>query len=474
MVSVIKAQHAKLTPSRLQQLRANLGRLHRHTGGKLLLATGCSGTDLIFKVVADLVSIWCSFFGLVFEVVHLFSCDHGPLQQEFIKAHWEPQALFNSLEEVGSSSMAFDVLSGELKPVPSAFLWATGIECDTLSGLNRSRRVGDSVIEKGEGKTGTSATYCMRYVETRRPPVLLFECVKNLGSSSKAGPSTVGKQSDLDFLIELANKSGYIMLPASIQATDYGFPSSRPRFYVLGVLCRGSDETFSQLPQAIPDQLPPAVSEFDFPFWWHDMQNCLEDLKCDPLPVSRFFLPLGDIRRLKSCKFPQFGSIDKPRSGRTHKGDVQWETDHLTKYQEAKLPWPPTFSVPFASKTSHLSERPAQIVHYHEQILLESLVPPPASPCLDINFNINWGSMQYGATPCLVGSSKVWWFTRSLSSDDVPVGYGGLELAAEEALGLQGFSICSQNAAFMDEHTPQEPARVLLAAVDFRLGRSMF
>ena len=82
--------------------------------------------------------------------------------------------------------------------------------------------------------------------------------------------------------------------------------------------------------------------------------------------------------------------------------------------------------------------------------------------------------MQYGATPCLVGSSKVWWFTRSLSSDDVPVGYGGLELAAEEALGLQGFSICSQNASFMDEHTPQEPARVLLAAVDFRLGRSMF
>eukprot|EP00959_Pyramimonas_sp_CCMP1952_P049242 1028767-Pyramimonas_sp.AAC.1 len=65
------------------------------------------------------------------------------------------------MDEVADNVMAFDTLSGSLKPVPSTVLWATGIECDALSGLNASSRIGQGVVAAGEGKTGTSAEYTL-------------------------------------------------------------------------------------------------------------------------------------------------------------------------------------------------------------------------------------------------------------------------------------------------------------------------
>ena len=144
-------------PRRLQQIRANLVRLHEETEGRLRIATGCSGTDLIVRLLVVMTELWQEFFGLSFRVEHVWSCDRGTIQQKFISQHMQPKCLFESMEEVASSPEAHDILSGKPQPVESCFGFATGIECDTLSMLNNSKRIGESVVEKGEGKTGTSA-----------------------------------------------------------------------------------------------------------------------------------------------------------------------------------------------------------------------------------------------------------------------------------------------------------------------------
>jgi hypothetical protein len=234
MVEVIRRQYAKLTPARIQQIRGQLATLYEEGQGRIVVSTGCSGTDLLLKLLCDLVSLWKTLFGLEFSICHAFSCDHGHVQQGWIQAHEHPQALFEDMAQVGSEDLAMDVLSDALRHVPSSLLYACGIECDSLSALNSQAARGEGIVQKGEGKTGTSAQAAMAYVERRQPDLLLFECVKGLGVAPKRTTSNLVKQSDLDMLIEGVNKLGYVFVSNVLDSLDYGFPASRQRYYILG------------------------------------------------------------------------------------------------------------------------------------------------------------------------------------------------------------------------------------------------
>ena len=54
-----------------------------HTGGHLSITTERSGTDLLLLAIARLVATWGSLFRVSFTISHLFSVDHGSLQQMF-------------------------------------------------------------------------------------------------------------------------------------------------------------------------------------------------------------------------------------------------------------------------------------------------------------------------------------------------------------------------------------------------------
>ena len=165
--------------------------------------------------------------------------------------------------EVGENDSAFDVLTGQQQPVPSALFYATGIECDTLSTLNSQARIGDGVVSSGEGKTGTTAQATIKYVQRRLPDLVLFECVKGLGAAPKGGSSSSPKLSDLDVLISLLNKKGYIFLAVLTEASEWGSCTSRPRYYIMGMRVLMEDDTFSQLPQPVPGS--EEVKTYTFP-----------------------------------------------------------------------------------------------------------------------------------------------------------------------------------------------------------------
>jgi len=62
-----------------------------------MIGTGCSGTDLVVLVMKQLVRLWQEVFGLQFTVSHVFSVEHGELQQDLIKAHGGPDVLFQDM-----------------------------------------------------------------------------------------------------------------------------------------------------------------------------------------------------------------------------------------------------------------------------------------------------------------------------------------------------------------------------------------
>lgn len=97
MQTIIVNQHAKQSLGQLVKLRASLEHMHKVFSGRLSLAIGCSGTDLIWLVVTHLFQHWKALFGITSELSFILSCEKATVPQRFIRAHWTPGALFADL-----------------------------------------------------------------------------------------------------------------------------------------------------------------------------------------------------------------------------------------------------------------------------------------------------------------------------------------------------------------------------------------
>ena len=99
----------------------------------------------------------------------------------------------------------------------------------------------------------------MKHIAKHLPALFLLECVKNLAVQPKdGGPS------NLTSLISTANELGYLCTPVTLDALQYGMPSKRDRYYVIGVRVADSDaDDFEPFHQADED--------FEAPAWQQEM-----------------------------------------------------------------------------------------------------------------------------------------------------------------------------------------------------------
>ena len=413
---IIEKQFESLPPIRLTQYRANLLRLQEETEGRIRLATGCSGTDLVVKILQLMVGLWQEFFGLSFRIEHVWSCDHGSVQQKFILEHFQPHYLFTSMEEVATSDTAYDLISGKHVTIESFLVFATGIECDTLSSLNRQKQIGESIVDKAEGKTGSSARYTMQIVEKQQPDLLLFECVRGLAAASKTSSSSP-KLSDIGTFIVWGNRLGYVFWCGLLEATEFGSSTVRTRQYMVGFRCRDPDAHFTQLP--VKNKNGEMEELFELPSWHAELSNMLGELKVAPLPTAMHFLPLSDSRRVIWRSYPMEGSVLKVTAAASEGNFVKsdrdplWEADHLSKFTEVGIHWPPQFTDQFIEKTAHLCRHKAELVYFMEQTVPWDTLKHSYA---DINYTINWIKLATGKLKCLVGSLHVWYFGRALGT----------------------------------------------------------
>lgn len=396
----MRMQMAKLTIEQTQHLRNRLKFMSEAVGGVLSIATGCSGTDVIVMVIQRLASWWTATFGLSLRIRHVFSCEQVGFKRDFISAHFKPEALFENMQDIGTSSSARDLISGEIKPIQSSNIWACGIECDTLSGLNGSSQVGKAVTLSGDGKTGSTAKECMGYIRRARPAIIVLENIKNLAAASS---NTAVKSTDLEILVKQLNEMHYMVLYKVLNASDFGIPQRRLRWYLLG---------FYLGPDQMVDQ---TVKDFDsstLPAFWHQAAQWLTEMQIDTLPFESFLLPHDDVRvNVWPTIVPSTQPTGKKDKGVKTDKVLEFVVDHIQAFEQNELTHPPCFTAEFDQRTEHLCVRKKELVWFHEQLLRrEADASPSQVSVMDANMTIGWARVCPGVCPCLVGSSHMWLF----------------------------------------------------------------
>ena len=88
-------------------------------------------------------------------------------------------------------------------------VFAVGVECDSISSLNKQMTEGFDCLGEVSGqpsKTGDTARSAMAFLHRRRPPIAIIDNVKNLACVGKSG------QSNLNWLVQSANRLGYYVV----------------------------------------------------------------------------------------------------------------------------------------------------------------------------------------------------------------------------------------------------------------------
>jgi site-specific DNA-cytosine methylase len=260
--------------SRLLSLRAGAEHLSRITGGTFTIGTGCSGTDLFFAVLERAIAHWAVSFGFALKVEHVFACENVAMKQCFIQAHFRPQHIFPDIKALANRVVCD--MDGKDVIMRLIHCFACGIECDSISGLNSNRSenfdcIGDpDAVHTRTGGTGQAA---ISYIEQARPPVFMFENVKNLSTAGKSG------KSNATILIEAVNQLGYIVLCMFLNVVEFGYPQNRERAYLVGVLI--SDSPINQTNTVF----------WLAPIWTSDVQAATIDMRTAPIPLQHFLLP---------------------------------------------------------------------------------------------------------------------------------------------------------------------------------------
>ena len=436
MKTIIERQFAKFAVSRLEWARSGMMHTSAALGGVLSVATGCSGSEVLFHVLDLLVNFWQAMWGITFRVRHLFATEIVEWKQRWICSHWQPEAVFADIEAFRSeSSVCLDVLTNKLIPVPQADLWVCGFECDSASGLNHRSAENRGCVARASGKTGSTAQGCMAYIRRWRPSVFILENVKNINASPSRGsgagqppdPQAGGRGdkkpvTDLEFLRAELSSYGYVVWSEVLSASEFGVPQSRARYYIVGY--KVSDEGPRGCCAASR-----VSADSEEPRWSHLARLTVRDAKIPPLPVSAFLLPAGDpkLDRLKA------GNEHQPKRSKrsSAKEDDVFACDHLQAFQAHDLRWPPEWGGAFAAKTAGLPRRQQELVFIMEHIHKAEL-DLGIELWADVNFSIAWCQARRKVTPCIVCGSRIWGLTL------------GRELCAEELLALQGFSHAAQ------------------------------
>ena len=165
-------------------------------------------------VLRDMWQLYRQHYGVPLQDVELMvSCESVPFKQGWITEHHKPQVLFQDMNEMGEGTgIATDLYSGQPVDIPCTDIYICGIECDSVSSLNKDAAKHREVVKTGEGRTGRTARAALRHLQATMPSVVIFENVKNLFAKAPDGVSNL--EVILDSLKELGYSTKALLLDA--------------------------------------------------------------------------------------------------------------------------------------------------------------------------------------------------------------------------------------------------------------------
>lgn len=450
MDDILQIQYTSLSARHILAMRRNLAAVHKDAP-ELHLATACSGSDVLFYVFEKMLCDWGQRFGLRFQLAHDFACESVEFKQAFIQHHFAPQRLYPDLHVLHDSTVTD--IAGNLTQLTTPTMFACGIECDSISGLNQQRVLNQDCVADDEAstRTGNTARSFVKVTAKYRPALVLAENVKNLANAGRQGTS------NLTALIKLLNAEGYYVVHTALDPKDFGIPCSRGRYYLVGVLT--SSKSIDQLKDGA-----------EVPDWVDRFHEVLADMRVPPLPIERFLQDDGNDEVIAANAGTQdAGAKPKAKAKSRQKARAtgqakssrpdpavdeggerkleQYTIDHLNAYKMENVEWPPTYSEDFHAKTQRLCDRQKEILFLEEATAGEAASVRPWT-CRDINMTLAWSRVRQEILPCIVSSSVMW--IRGVINE-TPDGQVKRVidrcLSGAELLSLQGFPLCLQARA---------------------------
>ena len=423
LLDAIVAMHENLPVSLLPILRSRANALAKFTGGSLKVATGCSGSDIVVLGLRSLTDYWHKIFGVEIAVEHCFSVENVSWKRQFIKEQVGPKHLFAEMGDMGADEV-FDHITKQKVQVETPHLWICGIECDSVSSVSQHSSQNTDCVSSGTGATGTSADYCLRFIEKHKPLFVCFENVKNLDAASATGGG-----SNKAVILERLQALGYETQDFVMNANQYGAPQRRPRIYVLAA--KKCDEMYLQefglSPARVRGMRIPASS----------LATCLLP---DDHPGLRAWMAE---KREKAENAP----TKKARKSNNY------ATDHLEIYQSHGVPWPPVYSEEFRAELDFLPERQKEIgwlLHMVNEREKANALGKHCEIAQDINMSIGWGTSAWGEVPCIITSSvillverrRLLWGIEAMRLQMWPSIHGLSSYSHEQLMDLAGNAFC--------------------------------
>ena len=269
------------------------------------------------------------------EIEHAFSCEQVEFKRVWIHEFFSPQHMFADIHRLSGDSVQ-DIEGKDITNL-ACDVFAVGVECDSISSLNKQMTEGfDCLGEPSPSKTGDTARSAMAFLHRRRPPIAIIENVKNLACVGKSG------QSNLNWLVQSANRLGYYVVDMVLGASSFGVPQQRERVYMVFVFVDDfADQTHSDAPNWALE-LKSFIKAMQIEsFGLHEFLN--QDSDPDVLIANEELLVKQSKKgRTKQERKRLAEDVEEADEASMPFKHVQkYEVEHLDAYSQRKLAWPP-------------------------------------------------------------------------------------------------------------------------------------
>ena len=112
-----------------------------------------------------LTEYWKSEFDVTIYFKFVCSCDIAETPQKFL-AGCRTAMVFKDMFELHQEYAT--LTNGEKVKVPQFDMYACGVECDSISRMNKNSVAGQGCIAKGEGRTGRTGQAFILILKTKR------------------------------------------------------------------------------------------------------------------------------------------------------------------------------------------------------------------------------------------------------------------------------------------------------------------